>query len=429
MNHVTRCPNCRTAFKVSDTQLAAHGGKVRCGKCAFIFNAKDCLEDGPAQAPVAAPQPAPVAAPAPVVVPGPAAAPAPIVLAPRPAAVAAPVTPKAPVVPTVAASTPPAPKPAASTPVQVPPRIDLRAASTSAAPDAPESNLDEFNAAIEAAYRDALNQIPAQADPARPPAPAAHIGPHTPVKPEARPAPTKPAAAEAAQEESVSEWLQHAYVPAVAALAAEAEALDHDPATAPEAVATVLVPPGQIAGQDKYQPIHTAEDEAYLTLPVERSAWRLLLWPLLLILVVAFLAQAGLRYRTSISTSFPWLRPPLVTLCGVLGCNMPLPRDASLLRSDFSELVFVPDHPSLIQLSASLRNLAPYDQALPSLELTLTNEREEVVAKKVFQPAQYLAANEKKRTAFALNDELHVFLQLDAGALHSSGYTLNWFYP
>ena len=38
MSLVTRCPECSSAFRVLPAQLAARGGRVRCGKCAGIFN-------------------------------------------------------------------------------------------------------------------------------------------------------------------------------------------------------------------------------------------------------------------------------------------------------------------------------------------------------------------------------------------------------
>ena len=38
MSLVTRCPVCATAFRVQRGQLAARGGKVRCGKCGQIFD-------------------------------------------------------------------------------------------------------------------------------------------------------------------------------------------------------------------------------------------------------------------------------------------------------------------------------------------------------------------------------------------------------
>lgn len=34
----TRCPNCATAFRVTAQHLQAHGGDVRCGQCAHVFN-------------------------------------------------------------------------------------------------------------------------------------------------------------------------------------------------------------------------------------------------------------------------------------------------------------------------------------------------------------------------------------------------------
>lgn len=35
---ITRCPDCATAFRITPLQLQAHGGDVRCGRCAHIFN-------------------------------------------------------------------------------------------------------------------------------------------------------------------------------------------------------------------------------------------------------------------------------------------------------------------------------------------------------------------------------------------------------
>src|SRR4051795_9897250 len=38
MSLITRCPACGTAFRVQTSQLAAHAGTVRCGKCGGVFN-------------------------------------------------------------------------------------------------------------------------------------------------------------------------------------------------------------------------------------------------------------------------------------------------------------------------------------------------------------------------------------------------------
>ena len=47
MSLTTRCPTCGTAFRVQPGQLSARGGKVRCGKCASVFDGVAALvEEG-----------------------------------------------------------------------------------------------------------------------------------------------------------------------------------------------------------------------------------------------------------------------------------------------------------------------------------------------------------------------------------------------
>ena len=38
MSLITRCPTCATTFRVLPAQLSARGGRVRCGKCAAVFD-------------------------------------------------------------------------------------------------------------------------------------------------------------------------------------------------------------------------------------------------------------------------------------------------------------------------------------------------------------------------------------------------------
>lgn len=62
---LTCCPACRTCFRITEAQLAVAQGKVRCGKCKTVFNAKQHLQTPPGQSPSTAsdaPQPAPTAA-------------------------------------------------------------------------------------------------------------------------------------------------------------------------------------------------------------------------------------------------------------------------------------------------------------------------------------------------------------------------------
>lgn len=45
MNYITSCPACNTQFLLSTEQLKAHRGRVQCGNCEQIFNAKNRLTE------------------------------------------------------------------------------------------------------------------------------------------------------------------------------------------------------------------------------------------------------------------------------------------------------------------------------------------------------------------------------------------------
>lgn len=45
MTEITQCPKCSTRFKVTDVQLEAHDGLVRCGRCHEVFDAGKHLHD------------------------------------------------------------------------------------------------------------------------------------------------------------------------------------------------------------------------------------------------------------------------------------------------------------------------------------------------------------------------------------------------
>ena len=40
---ITECPNCRTRFRVTETQLQLANGRVRCGACLTVFHGVDHL--------------------------------------------------------------------------------------------------------------------------------------------------------------------------------------------------------------------------------------------------------------------------------------------------------------------------------------------------------------------------------------------------
>ena len=68
-----------------------------------------------------------------------------------------------------------------------------------------------------------------------------------------------------------------------------------------------------------------------------------------------------------------------------------LPRRPELMSIESSDLQADGRREGVIVLNAVLRNQAPFAQEYPALELTLTDERDEAVARRVLLPRDYLA--------------------------------------
>ena len=150
---------------------------------------------------------------------------------------------------------------------------------------------------------------------------------------------------------------------------------------------------------------------------------------LTLLLSLGLLAQAAYYYRVELGSQLPGLKPLLAQYCTLLDCTVSLPQKADLIAIDSSELESDPDQSSLITLHVLVHNRAPYAQAHPSLELTLTDIQDHAIARRVFAPADYLKTGEDAKSGVPANRDLDIKLRMDTADLKPSGYRLFLFYP
>jgi hypothetical protein len=83
------------------------------------------------------------------------------------------------------------------------------------------------------------------------------------------------------------------------------------------------------------------------------------------------------------------------------------------------------NRPSLIQVTATLRNYASYDLAYPALDLVLTNANEHALARRVFVPEEYLDPSRDPKAGMPPRGELTIALDLDTGDLNAAGFRLD----
>jgi predicted Zn finger-like uncharacterized protein len=161
-----------------------------------------------------------------------------------------------------------------------------------------------------------------------------------------------------------------------------------------------------------------------------RARW---LWGFAALLALAAICvQAAYRFRAEIGASFPEAREPLRTFCRALRCDVSLPRRPELMSIDSSELQADMRRDGLIVLNAVIRNRARFPQDYPALELTLTDEGDRAVLRRVLTPRDYLERNraeEMLREGIAAGAESALRVFLDTSRTRATGYRLYLFYP
>ena len=164
------------------------------------------------------------------------------------------------------------------------------------------------------------------------------------------------------------------------------------------------------------------------TPPPSRS-WSLAFGALLLLFGLA--AQAVHIFRSEIAALVPETRPYLSAACATLKCDLKLPRRPKLMAIESSDLQADGRRENLIVLNAVLRNQAQFAQEFPTLELTLTDERDEAVARRVLAPADYFAGVPADQIARGIGAGADAPLRVyfDTGGQRAIGYRMYLFFP
>lgn len=333
----TTCPSCHAVFRVTPEQLEVRGGKVRCGKCAFVFNAFETLVTPIETVSLMAPPVEEERATEEDVVEEH------ITLQPAPPTVAEPLT--------------------GSFPIPTDDQIDREA--------------EEINRRIaETAHAESLREEKKQVEPAR---------------------------EEVAEEETASE--------------SAAEQPDAKPAR-----------PKLEITPDLQQKLQNLQDELNTT--EKRARWHRLGWGLgVLVLLALVLGQTAYFKRDALAARYPEMKPALESFCQLLQCQIGLMADVGQIKLDASDLQSDSEQPGKFTLSATLRNLAPYRQAYPNLELTLTDASNQPLARRHFKPEEYLSKDEPSEQGMPSNEEVLVKLPLELVNINAVGYKLFVYYP
>lgn len=146
-------------------------------------------------------------------------------------------------------------------------------------------------------------------------------------------------------------------------------------------------------------------------------------------LLLGLTMQVAFSFRSTITQSYPPLRPSFVSVCEWVGCNLSWGRDDSAIRIEASDLIETPGKASHILLTATLVNRSATRQDLPALELKLTDSANQVILSRILQPQEYLGRAPAKDDGLAPNVEVYVNLSIElTNKAQASGYGVRAFY-
>ena len=370
----TKCPKCGAMFRVVADQLKLRGGLVRCGQCRTVFDAIGSLayvDDATLTAPRAEAAMAPSDVPA---------------MPQREATNAA------------AASAPP---PATS--------------RARGAPPSPREGADRKRKALGPATT--LRIAPGAA-------PVATVSLEMPPRESPEP---KDARAAAAEDQRASEG----GVPTLLAPGATGETDDRLTRSALDGIEVIEVTPPAEA------------ESAAVTADIEepefirsarrspRQGFSVFFTGGSLLLALLAVAQAMVIFRSDVMVHWPAARPALMQLCQAFGCKIEWPTQPDQLAVIGSELQSIAGT-DVLELSAVIRNRAGYTQALPALEVTLSDTQNRPVARKVFSPADYLAAagepSSRVDEGLAAGADMTIRLFFETRGLQVAGFLVYPFY-
>lgn len=110
----------------------------------------------------------------------------------------------------------------------------------------------------------------------------------------------------------------------------------------------------------------------------------------ILVLVTALAAQYAFSMRNELAR-FPSARPWLEISCQWFNCTIPMLRAPQSVELISKEMRSHPNAKNALQVRARAINNAPYTQAYPLLRLDITDIAGESVGSRVFRPDEYLA--------------------------------------
>lgn len=149
-------------------------------------------------------------------------------------------------------------------------------------------------------------------------------------------------------------------------------------------------------GDEPSSPYHNLRSEPVaLSGRQSHGGFRRVIWSLLAVALVAVLIAQVTYFQVDRLSSIPELRPYYEKGCDILGCKLPQLVAIDRIQSQKLVVRTDPKQRSTLIVDAVIINRAEFEQPFPGIGLTFSNLNGDVVAQSLFEPDEYLAGDAK----------------------------------
>lgn len=147
--------------------------------------------------------------------------------------------------------------------------------------------------------------------------------------------------------------------------------------------------------------------------PVARPRTRLPFWIAgNLALVLLLLAQGAYFYSGELVLAYPALKPAFADVCRAMGCQLTPPQDINLIDLVEAKVAPHPRFDKALRIRATLVNRAHFKQTFPIMEVTLSDTRGQIIARRAFKPEEYVEKSGNDDVTMAPNVAIPVLLDV-----------------
>ncbi|MEI8265873.1 MAG: zinc-ribbon and DUF3426 domain-containing protein [Betaproteobacteria bacterium] len=139
--------------------------------------------------------------------------------------------------------------------------------------------------------------------------------------------------------------------------------------------------------------------------------------------LASLLVQAALAWHDELAHAAPILRPVLEVACVMAECRIEPARKIEALTIESSQLTQLGG--TVYQFSVTVRNRAAVDLTPPTLDLVLTGQDGEIIARRALRWADFGL----RTRSFPAQKDLNLQAHLNTGSTAVSGFTIELFYP